>query len=77
MVSDLVKRLRWHGEYEPLGMVGWEAAYRIEQLERELSAEMALADRLYSFLNGILVGPAFADEADKLEDSYRARREGK
>lgn len=37
-MSDLVKRLRGHDEYEPLGHDGWEAADRIEQLERELAA---------------------------------------
>lgn len=44
-MSDLVKRLRRCDEYEPLGHVGWEAADRIEELERELAiAEKMAAD---------------------------------
>lgn len=35
MTNDLVKRLRRADEYEPLGHDGWEAADRIEQLEKE------------------------------------------
>ncbi len=66
-MSSLVERLRHADEYEPLAHDGWEAADRIEALERELAATkekearlreaLDIADRLIERGYGIDVPP--------------------
>lgn len=76
--EDLVKRLRCEADGAEFSsryadLVG-EAAYRIEQLEREFTAEKAMADQAAELISGNSVGSEWKRGCQAFLAAYRKAR---